>query len=196
MKTLPIVCFVILLSGCELLNTAETTIPAPSTVLNQVKATHFNYRQYYVWLKTLDKKQLIDEISAQKLQLKKATVTKVENDKLLSNTQLIADLKLALLYSLPNSPIQNAYTAKSILNKYPQAFSDTSNNKVFNQENSAFFTIIKDLLNQQLFVFRDFTTTQNEQNKTIDTLSAQVEQLKMQITQLKNIETVINEREQ
>ena len=62
-----------------------------------------------------------------------------------------ADLQLIMLYSLPNSPIHNAYTAKSQLNDYQL---EPYNNAIFNATDLAFVVMLKDQLNQQVHPYR------------------------------------------
>ena len=165
-----IVAFVILsfISGCELI---------PSATKITSTAGNYGYPQYYLAIKAMKKERLLGEI-------RNVRKTSSTDDK------VINELKLALLYCLPSSPIHNPYNAKDILNKL-----DKHKNPVnFTTENIAFFILLKDALNQQLFVFDKYNQEVKNQHETITALKQELRQLKAKLSQLKSIETKLNER--
>lgn len=170
LKNLLFPLFLLLLSGCELI--PSTIANNPATV--EVLAGNFNYQQYYLAIKSMPENALQQEAES----LKNQTNSTVD------------EIKLALLYCLPNSPIHNPYNAKAILNK----FTDKQSNVTFSQDNQAFLVLLKDLLNQQLFVFDKYNKKSQNQTSTIAELAEQVQLLQAQIEQLKKIETSLNNR--
>ena len=170
LKNLLFPLFLLLLSGCELIPSPITNKPATVEIL----PGNFNYQQYYLAIKSMP-----------------VNVLQQEADSLKSQTNSTVDeIKLALLYCLPNSPIHNPYNAKAILNK----FTDKQSNVTFSQDNQAFLVLLKDLLNQQLFVFDKYNKKSQNQTSTIAELAEQVQLLQAQIEQLKKIETSLNNR--
>ncbi|WP_448249393.1 hypothetical protein [Thalassotalea agariperforans] len=162
--------FLLLLSGCELIPSPVTNKPATVEIL----PGNFNYQQYYLAIKSMP-----------------VNVLQQEADSLKNQTNSTVDeIKLALLYCLPNSPIHNPYNAKAILNK----FTDKQSKVTFSQDNQAFLVLLKDLLNQQLFVFDKYNKKSQNQTSTIAELAEQVQLLQAQIEQLKKIETSLNNR--
>ena len=170
LKNLLFPLFLLLLSGCELIHSPITNKPATVEIL----PGNFNYQQYYLAIKSMP-----------------ANVLQQEADSLKNQTNSTVDeIKLALLYCLPNSPIHNPYNAKAILNK----FTDKQSKVTFSQDNQAFLVLLKDLLNQQLFVFDKYNKKSQNQTSTIAELVEQVQLLQAQIEQLKKIETSLNNR--
>lgn len=171
----------ICLSGCQL-----TDFYTPE-YMTTASANHFG--EYYLSLKMLSESELLDEINEQK-----------------SQDSIAANVKLILLHSLPTSPIHNAYTAKSLLNEHLKMHDSYQ----FNLEDEAFIALLKDQLNQQLFLFQKvisqdlehdaesekYQTINQKQKHDISTLKSTVEQLTKQITQLKKIEKSISEHGQ
>ena len=168
------------LSACQL--TSQQT-PSSIMVTNTV-----NYNQYYLALKNLSEAELLVEIKQQKLKKSQGSIE--------------AEINLLLLHSLPNSPIHNAFNAKSQLNEQLKVHS----NYQFSPADRAFITLLKDQLNQQLYLFQqvinqgltnDKQVEQHQvekikQQKVITELESKVAQLTKQITQLKKIEKTIN----
>lgn len=170
LKNLLFPLFLLLLSGCELIPSPITNKPATVEIL----PGNFNYQQYYLAIKSMP-----------------VNVLQQEADSLKNQTNSTVDeIKLALLYCLPNSPIHNPYNAKAILNK----FTDKQSKVTFSQDNQAFLVLLKDLLNQQLFVFDKYNKKSQNQTSTIAELAEQVQLLQAQIEQLKKIETSLNNR--
>ena len=155
---------------------------------NSIASNTVNYGQYYLALKNLSESELQDEITQQ--QLKK------------SQGSIEAEINLILLHSLPNSPSHNAYTAKSKLNEQLKLHKSYR----LSSADQAFISLLKDQLNQQLFLFQKLINQelahdaqvakhrindQKQQNK-IAALELTVTQLTKQITQLKKIEQTIS----
>lgn len=163
------------LSGCHLLDDSTKT--------------KVNFSHYYLWIKSLDDDELAEEITQQK------------NNKQFGAVQ--ANLQLIMLYSLPNSPVHNPYTAKTMLNNYPLApYIDTT----FSTTDLAFIVMLKDQLNQQLLlleqlanykgVYQQSKKFNSVQKLEINQLKQQINQLNQQIIQLKKIEKTISKRGQ
>jgi len=174
----------LLLSGCQSLN------PFNDKTSNDIK-THNNsrYGEYYLWLKSLSQTQLLAEIKQQKQSV--------------SDGFISAKINLLLLSSLPNSPVYNVYTAKSLLNELQKK----SLLQPLSLSDQALLLVLKDQLNAQLFLYRDLeknsqTIQQNnaqlavqmqKQQLSVLQLNKKVNLLQKQINQLKNIEKTINE---
>jgi len=157
------------------------------------------YGDYYLWLKTLDNDELLQEIDQQK---KNKAVKSPD-----------ADIYVMLLHSLPQSPIYNPYTAKSILNNLQLQYLESR----YNPTNLALITLLRDLLNEQLLVRQKQNEITVERNNAqsmllalqvknaikdknllkssteIETLKQKVRILEEQINQLHRIEKNINE---
>mgnify|MGYP000727556428 CR=1 FL=1 len=173
-----------LLVGCQ----ANNHYPNNNTVATNT----VNYGQYYLALKSLTDNEIQSEIAQQ--QIKK------------SQGSIEAEINLILLYSLPNSPVHNAYSAKSQLNKQLKQHK----NYQFSPSDQAFISLLKDQLNQQLFLFQKLINQELEQDNQsamqrvknkkqqnkIAKLELTVNQLTKQITQLKKIEKTISEHGQ
>ncbi len=184
--------FINSLLNAKLLLTVFTILLLPGCQLNDnlsiSKATiepRGGYGQYYLHIKSLSNSELVSEINQQKL------------DRLngLTNT----DIYLLLLHSLPNSPVHNPYTAKALLNDELRKNTSLSDNKA----DVAFIALLKDQLNQQLFLFQQLISEELQQEKlhkkqqeTISVLKQKVAQLEQQILQLKSIEKSISEHGQ
>ena len=157
-------------------------------LISQPASSQSSYGQYYLWLKSLNNEEILAEITQQKQSFA------------LGNSQ--AGEYLLLLHSLPNSPIHNAYTAKSMINKRNNQYLVSH----YNPTILAFITVLKDQFNQQLLILEKFANKSaelklNEQqhyelNQEKIKNKALIVQLKRQIVQLKIIEQSINERGQ
>ncbi|WP_426358446.1 hypothetical protein ACPUVO_18790 [Pseudocolwellia sp. HL-MZ19] len=185
-KSLAAVGLMISISACQLTPVKET-IRIPT------------YGDYYLWLKSLDNNQLLQEIAQQNINKKTQSPD--------------ADIYLILLHSLPKSPIYNPYTAKSLLNELQLQYIESR----YNPTNLALITLLRDLLNEQLLMIQKYdninvdfrnsqkllidqkeTSVQQEQKlkqsgKTVKELEQQVKLLKEQINQLHRIEENISE---
>ena len=151
-----------------------------------------DFGQYYLTLKNLSESELTIEIQQQRLKKAQGSIE--------------AEINLILLHSLPNSPTHNAYTAKSLLNGQLKEHKSY----YLSSADQAFISLLKDQLNQQLFLFQKLINqelthdTQTEkyqlkdkkQLKRIADLELMVTQLTKQITQLKKIEQTISEHGQ
>lgn len=179
-KAFTLVFFSLCLSACQLNDQySDYTSVASNTV---------NYGQYYLALKNLSESELQGEITQQ--QLKK------------SQGSIEAEINLILLHSLPNSPSHNAYTAKSKLNEQLKRHKSYP----LNSADQAFFSLLKDQLNQQLYLFQKLINQElahdtqmaehkinnKKQKNKIAALELTVTQLTKQITQLKKIEQTIS----
>jgi hypothetical protein len=162
------------LSGCQLTETSNN---------------ESQYSHYYLWLKSLSSKELLVETDKQKHNI--------------NSGYLDAEVNLALLYSLPNSPIYNPYTAKTTLNKLtivPQQAIHIS------AADFGFISMMKDQLNQQILTLNKLILTEQlyQENQTMlegketayAALIIQFKKLKKQINQFKKIEFDINNQEQ
>jgi hypothetical protein len=157
------------------------------------------YGDYYLWIKSLDNNQLLQEIEQQNINKKAKSPD--------------ADIYLIMLHSLPKSPIYNPYTAKSLLNELQLQYVESR----YNPTNLALITLLRDLLNEQLLMIQKYdninvdfrnsqklltteqgTSSEQEKNlklsnKKIKELEQQVKLLKEQINQLHRIEENISE---
>ena len=167
---LPLLVFflIISLSGCHLLNE------------NQSKQV--DYSHYYLWIKSLNDDEIRQEIQ-QKIRSRDSGYP-------------AANLQLIMLYSLPNSPAHNPYTAKTMLNDYPLApYVEAS----FSTTDLAFIVMLKDQLNQQLLLLEQLTNYKGayqQSQKFNDAQQLKIDQLNEQIIQLKKIEKTISKRGQ
>jgi len=164
--------YVILIGGCKLL---------PDFNKNTVTFNH-----YYLWIKSLNDEEVVQEISRQK------------NNKLSGLAQ--AEMHLIMLYSLPNSPVHNPYTAKTQLNDYQL---EPYENTIFNTTDLAFVVMLKDQLNQQLLILEEFNNYKGAYKQSKNLIAVQqveiseakktIDQLNKKIIQLKKIEEAISE---
>jgi hypothetical protein len=147
------------------------------------------YSQYYLWIKSLSLNELLDETNKQKNNI--------------ASGYFSAEVNLAMLYALPNSPIYNPYTAKTKLNKLaPNPLQAVQ----ISSTDFGFITMMKDQLNQQILTLNKLLLTEQKSQKSKailegnniehDALRVQFLKLKQQIKQLKKIELDINEQEQ
>lgn len=168
--------FMMLLSGCQILNSTDT----------DSDNEYSYYGSYYLWIKSLDNEELVKEINAQ--QVKEAAGDQA------------AEYHLLLLHSLPNSPIHNPYIAKAKLNQ--QTLIQEAQTQ-FNVSDLAFIIMLRDQLNQQLLILnklikKEKTNTENKkqlavQQQSIEALEQRSQKLQQQIEQLKKIESSIND---
>lgn len=187
-KLLITIALIFTISACELI---PSQTPTPTRIPT--------YGDYYLWLKTLDNAELLQEIEQQN-----------KNKEVKSPD---ADIYVMLLHSLPKSPIYNPYTAKSMLNELRLQYVESR----YNPTNLALITLLKDLLNEQLLMIQKYDNLaldfKNSNNMLLSTqeisgkkskklltndqqileLQQQVELLKEQINQLHRIEKNINE---
>ena len=132
-----------------------------------------DYGQYYLYLKSLSAKDFKLEIQRQKKSLK-------TNDE-------GAQMRIVLLYALPQSPIHNAYTAKTVLNKelnkqLDKQLSETKFPQT-STSNSAFVSLLKDQLNQQIKLIEHLKQSHsNDEEELI--LSLQITELKEKVMEL------------
>lgn len=151
--------------------------------LSNITSDSINYSQYYLWLKSLDNEQLLQE-----------------EQLLLTSQQDQEDTpfrqgKFILLYSLPNPVLYQPYKAKRLLNELLLVSHNMS------QDNVAFTMLLRDQLNIQLKLLEKkvrageaFTKQQHEQRLTIEQLTKQLQQVNQQLLLLKQIDQNINQR--
>jgi len=148
-----------------------------------------HYSHYYLWIKSLSAKELLDEVNLQKQNI--------------ASGYYVAQMNLALLYALPKSPVYNPYTAKTKLNNLTMSASQIAK---MSAADLGFITLMKDQLNQQILTLNKLLSSEqlsNNQQTKLQTklaentnLTKQLIKLKQQIKQLKKIELDINEQEQ
>jgi hypothetical protein len=167
-------------SGCQLTTHSGAQVSDVDDNQAIYSENYKDYGQYYEYLKTLSTQDLVAEIDKQK--------------NILAAGKKNTHMNIILLYSLPNSPIYNAYTAKTILNKY------TENKSVdlMSRNNKAFVSLLKDQLNQQIKLYEKIQLMENNIQVNEDTLSeiskleAEIADLLKKIDQLRNIEKAIS----
>lgn len=160
--------------------------------IKAITSNTINFSQYYLSLKNLTEIEIKNEIAQQREKKSQGSIE--------------AEINLILLHSLPNSPIHNAYTAKSKLNEQFK----NHQNYYLNTADQAFINLLKDQLNQQLFLFQKLINQelehdsemakqriaeQKQLNKVAE-LELSVSQLTEKINQLKKIEQSISEHGQ
>jgi hypothetical protein len=167
-------------SGCQLTTHSDAQVSNVDDNQAIYSENYKDYGQYYVYLKTLSRQDLVAEIDKQK--------------NILAAGEKNTRMNIILLYSLPNSPIYNAYTAKTVLNKYIQSNSVD----LISRHNKAFVNLLKDQLNQQIKLFEKIQLMENNTQMNEDTLSeiskleAEIADLLKKIDQLRNIEKAIS----
>lgn len=162
-----------------------------------------SYGEYYLTLQQLSEQQLTAEINKQQ-----ASIENQKTKKTQSNYD--SQIKLLLLYSLPESPIYNSFNAKALLN----AMQSEGNNVVFahiTPNDQAFINLLRDQLNQRLLMRNRLLAQQQAQKKQQQNLTLKLKQQALQqqkkliekiqsleqtIKQLKNIEQAIDKRDQ
>lgn len=167
-------------SGCQLTTHSDAQVSNVDDNQAIYSENYKDYGQYYVYLKTLSRQDLVAEIDKQK--------------NILAAGEKNTRMNIILLYSLPNSPIFNAYTAKTVLNKYIQSNSVD----LISRNNKAFVNLLKDQLNQQIKLFEKIQLMENNIQMNEDTLNeiskleAEIADLLKKIDQLRNIEKAIS----
>lgn len=175
--TLLIIFISLVLTGCQTIS--ETT---SSQKISAADKRDSEFSRYYLWLKSLDDAELEQEIALQQQNIQAGNVKPI--------------VHLIILYSLPNSPVHNPYTAKAQLNNLQLALQDDS---IFIASDLAFFVMLKDQLNQQLLLLekiKNYKGAYHQAKKMITAKQLQINHLKQQFIQLQKIEKNINERGQ
>jgi len=160
-----------------------------SCQLTENKPAPSQYGHYYLWLKNLSNDEIISEIKQQQ--------------QYINNGNINAEINLAMLYSLANSPVFNPYTAKTKLNKFSPPPKQAGN---ISAADFGFLMMMKDQLNQQILAINKLAVNKKKhQQQTIKLnintaeykkLLAQFVKLNEQMLQLKKIELNINNQEQ
>ena len=170
----------------SLSSACQMTIPADKT------HSVVSYSDYYLWLTTLNKKQVLAEEHKQQAVLNK-TLNKSLNEPI--NSVDLSQGKLILIYSLANSPLHQPYKAKRLLNEHLLV----SNN--MSKENLAFTMLLRDQLNTQLHLLekqaqasKKFNKQSDEHHAIIAQLESQLKLVNQQLILLKKIDQNINER--
>lgn len=180
---------ILIISASLCLGACQNTTNSPSKV---VALNTVNFGQYYLALKNLSDTELESEIKQQRLKKEEGSIE--------------AEINLILLHSLPNSPTHNVYSAKSQLNEQLKLHK----NYYLSSDDQAFIRLLKDQLNQQLYLFQQVINQQLEHDEQmsknrinekkllnkIAALELTVAQLTDKIIQLKNIEQTISEHGQ
>jgi len=149
------------------------------------------YSQYYLWLKSLSKEQVLTEEAKQK--------TFIENN---IEGKTLCQGKLILIYSLPNTQLHHPYRAKRLLNELLLASNTMS------KDNLAFTMLLRDQLNTQLYLLKKQEKLRKEldeklieknnekiaTNAAIEQLNKQLNHVNQQLLLLKQIDKNINER--
>lgn len=178
--------------GCQSVSENYNVVDTQNEPTNIITAPSANFGQYYLAIQNLSESELQKEVALQQLR------------KLQGSSE--ARIYLTLLYSLPSSPIHSVYTAKLHLNNLLQAHQTDHLNSI----DQAFVLLLKDQLNQQLFLFQklikqgadydkkaaEHRISNKKQLNEIAALELTVKQLSEQITQLKKIEKNISEHGQ
>ncbi|MDO6447186.1 hypothetical protein Q4493_15550 [Colwellia sp. 1_MG-2023] len=156
--------------------------------LTEKSTNDSQYSHYYLWLKSLSNQELLKETDKQKHNI--------------TGGFYEAEVNLALLYALPNSPIYNPYTAKTTLNKLTIAPEQAVQ---MSAADFGFISMMKDQLNQQILTLNKLILTEqlSQENQSLlqskvserASLMSQIQKLKQQINQLKKIEIDINNQE-
>jgi hypothetical protein len=151
-----------------------------------------SYSEYYLWLKTLNYKQVLVEERIQKKRMKT----------LPSGKKTIPQGKLILIYSLPTSDIHKPYKAKKLLNDLLLA------SNALSKRDLAFTMLLRDQLNSQLRLYEKQMETNtvfnkvndehrvivDELNQKLNQVNNQLDQVNKQLILLKKIDQNINER--
>jgi len=178
LATILLIITLLVLSGCQL-----TMMAANNSA---------SYGEYYLTLQQLSEQQLSEEVSQQQAKIDSQSTNT-------SSKKFEAQIKLLLLYSLPKSPIYNSFNAKALLNQM-QSESDNAAFADINPNDQAFFSLLRDQLNQRLLMRNRLLAKQQKQQqralKQQQQLIEQVKLLEQTIKQLKNIEQAIDKRAQ
>lgn len=151
-----------------------------------------SYGEYYLTLQQLSEQQLTAEINKQQASIESQKIKKLQSN-------YDSQIKLLLLYSLPESPIYNSFNAKALLNQ----MQSEGNNLVFahiTPNDQAFINLLRDQLNQRLLMRNRLLAQQQalkkqalqQQKKLIE----KIQSLEQTIKQLKSIEQAIDKRGQ
>jgi hypothetical protein len=173
--------FIILLAN---LSSACQISPYSTEAKTDTNHNQVQYSQYYLWLKKLNNKELLQE------ELKQRSIIASEyKDKTLSQGKLI------LIYSLPRPSLHQPYKAKRLLNEHLL----TSNN--LSKDNLAFTMLLRDQLNTLLrllekqALFEQISIKQSkEHHAKMEQLNQQLDHVNQQLMLLKQIDKNINER--
>lgn len=174
-KRYAIVLLFILLAGCQ-------TVPKKQASASHSESnSESKYSHYYLTIKALDDLEVEQEVARQQVNKKSVDIAQM--------------MQWIILYSLPNSPEHNPYTAKAQLNRLSLSLDNTP---PFSTADLAFFVMLKDQLNQQLLQLekiKNYKGAYQQSKKVLTTQQQQINQLEQQLSQLKKIEQTISERD-
>ncbi|WP_206483443.1 hypothetical protein [Thalassotalea sp. G2M2-11] len=159
----------ITLSACQLTSTPQTQSIAS---------------EYYLWIKTLSHDELRQELAQQ------------QQNEVAGLTQ--ARVNLIFLYAMPDSPVYNPYTAKTLLNRLVTEQSDP----LLSSQDYALLNLLREQLNQHILTSNKLLQAkqqlQEQQLKQDMILAKQQETIKKlqeQIKQLTQIELTIEQEQ-
>ena len=188
MKVFASLLILLLLTGCE---TTAPVVTAQKITALKITAMNFDYPQYFLATRAMDQQALIGERKRLKTLLSNTSTSTLKK---IGDETLLHQLQLAILYSQPDVVTHNPYDAKALLNQLSFSQHKISQQQVeysqFSLHNQAFFMMLREQLNQQLFIYNDVA----KQKAMNDTLQSAIEQLKAKIIKLKNIEKTISLR--
>jgi len=176
-----LVIWLTVLSGCQ--STRDSRLNGNNNIGNR----DIDFSQYYLLLSQFTAQQLMDEIH----QLTPPQLNSTKS--LTSNLAIEWQLKSVLLYAVVKSPVHNPFTAKSKLNQLSLESLDAA---ILTPADFAFFTMLKEQLNQQILLLNKLTLAKKSQdNIRQQHLKQQIEfqHLQQQMIQLKRLEANINE---
>jgi hypothetical protein len=175
------------LTGCQLLNTDNKS--------HHVNSAPLEYTGYYLSLVELNQAQIADKIHQHQL-VSLAESMLIKQDKNNSAETIEWQLKSALFFALPHSPVHNPFTAKSKLNQLSLITLSKNN---LSQSDFAFFSMLKTQLNQQILQLNELSQEKKARQlikQAYQFQQQQLEVLQKQINQLRKIEHNINEHGQ
>lgn len=176
-----LVIWLTVLSGCQ--STRDSRLNGNNNIGNR----DIDFSQYYLLLSQFTAQQLMDEIH----QLTPPQLNSTKS--ITSNLAIEWQLKSVLLYAVVKSPVHNPFTAKSKLNQLSLESLDAA---ILTPADFAFFTMLKEQLNQQILLLNKLTLAKKSQDKIRQQhLKQQIEfqHLQQQMIQLKRLEANINE---
>jgi hypothetical protein len=182
-----IIALITILGGCELLKFNDSP--------TNTESNNINYTQYYLLLSELNDEEITEHAYQHQLISQDKQELTLQNE-VYNRLNTEQQLKSVMLFSLPDSPIYNPFTAKSKLN---QLSLKDLNALHLTDADFAFFNMLKTQLNQQILLLNQLSAEKNAHHlikKTYQQKQHQYQELQQQIIQLKKIESNINEHGQ
>jgi len=149
-----------------------TILSSSGCQVTQQQLNESQYSHYYLWIKSLSAKELLNEVNLQKQNI--------------ASGYYVAQMNLALLSALPKSPVYNPYTAKTKLNILAVNASQTTQ---ISAADFGFITLLKDQLNQQILTLNKLLLSEQlsqEQQVTLQGKLAENTNLAKQLVILKH----------